>query len=102
MIRVSVPIDVRAVVETDSPAFALATPLRVDDLLALAVNASLGPRAPQDKRARALRATLGGLREGKFVVDVDGRTYERAEDVVVCAGFVTLRFFIERELRAPR
>ncbi len=102
MIRVSVPIDVRAVVETDSPAFALATPLRVDDLVALAVNEALGPRAPQDKRARALRATLGGLREGKFVVDVDGRTYQRAEDVVVCAGSVTLRFFIERELRAPR
>ena len=102
MIRVSVPIDVRVVVETDSPAFALATPLRVDDLVALAVNEALGPRAPQDKRARSLRATLGGLREGKFVVDVDGRMYQRAEDVVVCAGSVTLRFFIERELRAPR
>lgn len=93
MIVVSVPIDVRAVASTASTAFALATPLRVADVVASAVIAALGPRAPQDKRERVVRRTLDGLRSGAFLVEIDGRTYANGEDVAVCSGHATLRFF---------
>ncbi len=61
MIRVSVPIDLNAVVSNASAAFALATPLRLSDIVATAVIVSLGRRAPQDKREREVRRTLDGL-----------------------------------------
>ncbi len=93
MIRVPVPIDVATVARTANSAFALATPLRVEQLLVLAVHEAHGARAPADKRERGIRTVLEGLRAGKFVVDVDGRIYERGDDVVVCAGTATLRFF---------
>ena len=93
MIRLPVPIDIGTIATTASSVFALATPLRVDRLLALAVNEALGVRAPADKRERSVRTALSGLRNGEFVVDVDGRIFERGEDVVLCAGVVTLRFF---------
>ncbi len=93
MIRVPIPIDVATVALTANSAFALATPLRVEQLLILAVHEALGIRAPQDKRERGIRTMLDGLRSGNFVVDIDGRIYERGGDVVVCAGTATLRFF---------
>ena len=93
MIQVSIPIDVGTIAATASGAFALATPLRVERLLALAIYEALGTRAPQDKRDRSVRTALRGLRAGEFVVDIDGRLYDRPEAVVVCAGVVTLRFF---------
>ncbi len=93
VIRLPVPIDIGTVATTASSVFALATPLRIDRLLVLAVNEALGLRAPQDKRERSIRTALDGLRDGKFVIDVDGRIYERGDDVVLCAGTVTLRFF---------
>jgi hypothetical protein len=93
VIRVSVPIDVGTVAAMASSAFALATPIRVDRLLALAVIQACGARAPQDKRERSIRTTLDGFRAGKFVVDIDGRLFDRPEAVVVCAGSATLRFF---------
>jgi hypothetical protein len=96
MIRVSVPIDLTAVVSNESAAFALATPLRVADLVATAVVTSLGVRAPQDKRERAVRRTLDGLHAGEFVVEIDGRIYDHAHAVVCCAGVVSLRFFARR------
>jgi hypothetical protein len=96
VIRVPVPIDVATIVTSACGAFAFATPLRVEHLILLAVGEALGTRAPQDKRERVLRSTLAGLRAGEFVVDVDGRRFERAEDVVVCAGTATLRFFARR------
>jgi hypothetical protein len=99
MLRVAVPIDVNAVARTASVAFALATPLRVGDLLAAAILEALGPRAPQDKRERVLRSTLEGLLAGKYVVEIDGRVYADPDDVVVCSGIATLRFF-SRALRA--
>ena len=99
MIRVPVPIDLRMVSATTCTAFALVTPLRVDELLRLAVDEALGARAPEDKRERGLAATLDGLRAGKFVVDVDGRIYDRPECVVACAGTVTLRFFTNEPRR---
>ncbi|HEY0615385.1 MAG TPA: hypothetical protein VGC96_12115 [Candidatus Elarobacter sp.] len=100
MLRVAVPIDVTAVARTASAAFALATPLRVGDLVASAVIEALGPRAPQDKRERVVRSTLDGLRSGRYVVDVDGRSYTDPDDVVVCSGTATLRFFVRRALHA--
>jgi hypothetical protein len=99
MIRVSVPIDLNAVVVNSSAAFALVTPLRLADIVATAVIVSLGERAPQDKRDRAVRRTLDGLGAGDFVVEIDGRVYTDAEDVVVCAGVVALRFFTRRTVR---
>lgn len=99
MIRVSVPIDLRAVVSNASTAFALATPLRLADIVASAVVASLGQRAPQDKRERAVRRTLAGLQAGDFVVEIDGRVFSDADDVVVCTGTISLRFFSRRTYR---
>ena len=93
MIHIAVPIDVGTIARTGSSAFALATPLRIDELLVAAVTIALGERAPQDKRERSIRATLEGLREGRFVIDIDGRTFERPDDVVVATGNVGLRFF---------
>jgi hypothetical protein len=99
MLRVAVPIDVSAVSSTASTAFALATPLRVGDVLAAGVIEALGPRAPQDKRERVVRSTLDGLTSGTYVLEIDGRLYTDPDDVVVVAGTVTLRFFV-RALRA--
>ncbi len=99
MIRVSVPIDLNAVVRDASPAFALATPLRLADIVAAAVVVSLGGRAPQDKRERAVRRTLDGLHAGEFVVEIDGRVFSDAHEVVVCAGVIALRFFSRRTYR---
>lgn len=99
VIRVPVPIDVTTIVTSACGAFAYATPLRVEHLISLAVGAALGTRAPQDKRERVLRSTLAGLRAGEFTVDVDGRRFERPDDVVVCAGIANLRFFALRPRR---
>ncbi len=93
VIRVPIPIDVATIAATASGVFALGTPLRVDRLLALAIAHSLGSRAPQDKRDRSIRTNLGAFMAGRFVVDIDGRIYERPDDVVLCAGTATLRFF---------
>lgn len=93
MIRVPIPIDLGTVAQTASGAFALATPLRVDRLLALAVTQALGARAPHDKRERAVRTNLAAFLAGRFVLDIDGRIYDRPEVVVLCAGVATLRFF---------
>ena len=68
MIRVHVPIDVGTVTATASSAFALATPIRVDRLIALAVGQSCGERAPEEKRARHVRATLEGFRACSGIV----------------------------------
>ena len=99
MLRVAVPIDVSAVSSTASTAFALATPLRVSDVLTAGVIEALGPRAPQDKRERVIRSTLDGLVSGTYVLEIDGRLYSDPDDVVVVSGTMTLRFFA-RALRA--
>ncbi|MEO7038935.1 MAG: hypothetical protein ABI186_02770 [Candidatus Elarobacter sp.] len=100
MLRVAVPIDVSAVSRTASTAFALATPLRVGDVVTAGVVEALGSRAPQDKRERVVRSTLAGLASGTYVVEIDGRLYADPDDVVVCSGTVTVRFFLRRALRA--
>ena len=99
MIRVAIPIDVGMIGATGSGAFALATPLRVGYLVSLAIHEALGTRAPEDKCQRTLRTTLAGLAAGRFVVDVDGRLFRNPEDVVVCAGSVALRFFVNERRR---
>jgi len=100
MLRVAVPIDVSAVARTASAAFALATPLRVRDLVTAAIVEALGPRAPQDKRERVIRSTLTGLAQGTYLLEIDGRVYDGVDDVVVCSGTATLRFFLRRALSA--
>jgi hypothetical protein len=98
MIRVRVPIDVNAVLCADSTAFALATPLRVGELLTHAILEALGRRAPQDKRERAIASAHAGLNDGAFILDVDGRLYAHCDDVAVVAGIVNVRFY-RRERR---
>jgi len=87
------------VVTTGCGAFAFATPLRVDTLIEFAVDEVLGPRAPKDKRERTLRSTLAGFRAGTFVIDVDGRFFERLDETVMCAGVARLRFFLRHAVR---
>lgn len=94
MIQVRVPLDIHAVAANDSGAFALATPLRVRDLVSLAVREAIGVRAPQDKFARSVRNTLLGLAGGRFFLDIDGRRFTDADEVVVCAETATIRFFL--------
>jgi len=89
-----VPFDLHVVVATGSAAFAFATPLSVAQLLSLAVREAIGARAPADRFARTLRATLNGLACGRFTVDVDGRRFEDASDVVVCGDVAHVRFFL--------
>jgi len=93
VIRVPVPIDVGTIASTASSAFALATPLCIERLLELAVREAVGTRAPHDKRERSVRSTLAAFRAGKFVVDIEGRIYDRPDAIVVACGVVSLRFF---------
>jgi hypothetical protein len=96
MIRINVPIDVNAVATSASAAFALATPLRVEDVIVAAIVEALGSRAPQDKRERSVLRTLERLDAGDIAVEIDGRLYESRHAVVVCAGIASLRFFARR------
>jgi hypothetical protein len=100
VIRVCVPLDLHAVATTGSAAFALATPLRVRDLLALAVREAIGARAPYDKFERSMVRTLAGLAAGDFIVDIDGRAFADGNAVVMCEGSVSVRFFVKRGTRA--
>lgn len=99
MIRVRVPLDLHAVAADGSAAFAMATPLRVRDLLALAVREAIGCRAPHDKFLRSMRRTLAGLAAGDFTVAIDGRNFADADATVVCDGTVDVRFYVGRRRR---
>ncbi|MEO6913735.1 MAG: hypothetical protein ABI182_06940 [Candidatus Baltobacteraceae bacterium] len=94
MIRVQVPLDLHAVAANGSAAFALATPLRVATLVAMAVKEVIGSRAPHDKFQRSLKTTLAGLADGRYRVVIDGRIFQTSEAVVVCAGIADVRFFL--------
>ena len=96
VIRVRVPLDLHAVASGGSVAFALATPLRVRDLLALAVREAIGARAPRDKVQRSVLRTLAGLAAGDFTIDIDGRHFGDSEAVVMCESTVNVRFFTTR------
>ncbi|HEY9084370.1 MAG TPA: hypothetical protein VIN40_00305 [Candidatus Tyrphobacter sp.] len=93
MIRVRVPLDLGAVTRSGTAAFALATPLRVRELLALAVREAIGDLAPHDKFVRSMHRTLKGLASGDYTLDIDGRTFADPETVVLCAGTADVRFF---------
>lgn len=93
MIRVRVPLDLHAVAGTGSAAFAFATPLRVGDLIAMAVRESIGKRAPIEKFERSIRRTMVGLACGEFWVDIDGRRFCDPLAVVLCEGIASVRFF---------
>src|SRR5690348_7555274 len=99
MIRVKVPLDLRAVAVGGSSAFALATPLRVRDLIAYAVREAIGTHAPQDKFLRSIHRTLAGLASGDFIIDVDGRGFTDADAVVVCENSADVRFFLAKRRR---
>jgi hypothetical protein len=96
VIRVRVPLDLHAISLAGSAAFALATPLRVRDLLALAVREAIGARAPQDKFQRSMMRTLAGLAAGDFTVDINGRLFTDGEAVVLCEDVADVRFFVNR------
>jgi hypothetical protein len=100
VIRVKVPLDLHAITLAGSGAFALATPLRVRDLLRFAVREAIGARAPYDKFARSVRRTLAGLAAGDFTIDVNGRSYGDADAVVLCEGTADIRFFLCQRRRA--
>jgi hypothetical protein len=93
MLHVQVPIDVGTAITSQNPVFALVTPMRVRELLELAVTQALGKRAPADKRERNLAQTVAGLASRRFAVDIDGKLYDDPEACVACSGTVTLRFF---------
>lgn len=100
VIRVRVPLDLHSVTADGCAAFALATPLRVRELIALAVREAIGARAPHDKFLRSIRRTLAGLATGDFTVDIDGRRFADADAVVVCGGTAHVRFYVGRRRRA--
>ncbi|HEY2473422.1 MAG TPA: hypothetical protein VGI19_01340 [Candidatus Cybelea sp.] len=102
MIRVKVPLDLHAVATGGSGAFALATPLRVRDLLGFAVREAIGKRAPRDKFSRSIGRTLAGLASGDFFIDVNGRTFTDADAVVVCEGTADIRFFLSKRRRVAQ
>lgn len=97
-----VPLDVHTVATTGCGAFALATPVRVRDLITLAVREASGARAPADKIARGIGATLGGLHSGRFTVEIDGRRFGDADEVVVCGTFADVRFFLPARVQPVR
>ena len=66
VIRVRVPLDLHAVATDGSAAFALATPLRVRELIALAVREAIGARAPHDKFLRSMRRAARRLSQGRL------------------------------------
>lgn len=88
------PLDLHAVASTACAAFAAATPMRIDRLVALAVKEAQGARAPADKIERSVHSTLAGLYAGNFTVDVNGRTFEHPHDIVVCENCADVRFFL--------
>jgi hypothetical protein len=102
VIRVRVPLDLHSVASCGSTAFALATPLRVRELLALAVREAIGERAPYDKFQRSMIRTLAGLAAGDFVLDINGRHFSDAEAVVVCEATADVRFFLSHRRTAGR
>jgi hypothetical protein len=100
VIRLVIPVDAHTVAATASEVFALATPLRVDQLLALAIGEAIGTRAPADKRERTIRRALAGFRAGDFLIDIDGRIHDRPDTIAVCSGTITVRFYSNETRRS--
>jgi hypothetical protein len=102
MIRVKVPLDLTAVTIGGSGAFALATPLRIRDILRFAIREALGTRAPADKFSRSVHRTLAGLAAGDFTIDINGRSFSDPDAVVVCERIADVRFFLSRRATLNR
>ena len=100
MIRLDIPVDVNTVAATACDVFALATPLRVDQLLALAIGEAIGARAPADKRERTIRRALASFRAGDFLIDIDGRVHDRPDTIAVCSGTIIVRFYSNETRRS--
>jgi len=94
VVRVNVPLDLSVVRSTACAAFAIATPMRIEQIIALAVREAQGAKAPVDKIKRCIRATLAGFYAGNFFVDVDGRAFKDPRAVVMCERWATVRFFL--------
>ena len=94
VVRVNVPLDLSVVRSTACAVFALATPMRIDQIVALAVREAQGAKAPVDKIKRCIRATLAGFYAGHFFVDVNGRTFRDPRTVVMCERWANVRFFL--------
>ena len=94
VVRVNVPLDLSVVRSTACAAFALATPMRIEEIVALAVREAQGARAPVDKIKRCIRTTLAGFYAGNFAVDVDGRAFCDPRAVVMCERWANVRFFL--------
>ncbi len=99
MIRVKVPLDLDAVAVGGSGAFALATPLRIRDLLRFAVREAIGAHAPADKFCRSLHRTLAGLAAGDFTITINGRSFTDADAIIVCERTADIRFFLGQRSR---
>ena len=96
VIQVRIPLDLQAIADGGASAFALATPLALSQILALAVRESIGTLAPQDLYERNLARTLAAVGSGDIQVTVDGRECMRADEVIVCGSFASVRFFLRR------
>ncbi len=94
VIHVRVPLDLNAIADGDASAFALATPLSLLQILALAVRQSIGERAPRDLFERNFERTLAALDSGDITVTVDGRECRRLDEVIVCGTDASVRFFL--------
>ena len=94
VIHVRVPLDLNAIADGDASAFALATPLALVQILALAVRQSIGDRAPRDLFERNFERTLAALDSGDITVTVDGRECRRLDEVIVCGTNASVRFFL--------
>ena len=94
VVRVNVPLDLSVVRSTACAAFAFATPMRIEEIIALAVREAQGARAPVDKIRRCIRTTLAGFYAGNFFVDVDGRAFRDPHTVVMCERWANVRFFL--------
>ena len=94
MIRVRVPLDLHAVAVGGSGAFALATPLRVRDLLEFAVREAIGSRAPHDKFSRSMHRTLAGLAAGDFTSTSTAAASPTPTRSSCAKGTADVRFFL--------
>ncbi len=97
-----IPLDLSAVARTGATVFSLATPVRVRELLALAVREAIGELAPPDKFSRSMHRTLSGLCAGDYTLNIDGRTFADPDAVVVCGSTADVRFYVKSRREPAR
>ncbi len=102
VIRVRIPLDLEAVARGGAAVFSFATPLRVRELLALAVREAIGELAPADKFSRSMHRTLSGLSAGDYTLNIDGRIFADPDAVVVCGSTADVRFYVKNRREPVR